>query len=70
MSEVVFSRSSLAEAELPLYEGIPLSRVTLVNSPALAANAIGFDSESKPTLLKGDVATGLHLVQLAIDART
>jgi RNA polymerase sigma factor for flagellar operon FliA len=54
---------------LPLYEGIPLSRVTLVKFPALAANGIGFDSESKPTLLKGDVATGPHLVQLAIDTR-
>lgn len=40
MSDVVFSCSSLAEAELPLYEEIPLSRVTLVDSPALAANAI------------------------------
>jgi ribonuclease D len=78
VSDVVFSRSSLAEAELPLYEGIPLSRVTLVDSPALTAeaqvalmavDAIGFDTESKPTFLKGEVSTGPHLVQLAIEDR-
>jgi hypothetical protein len=40
VNDVVFSRSSLAEAELPLYEEIPLSRVMLVDSLALAANAI------------------------------
>ena len=78
MSDVVLSRSSLAEAELPPYEGISLAQVTLVNSPALAAaaeaalmaaDAIGFDTESKPTFLKGEVSTGPHLVQLATEAR-
>jgi len=37
VNDVVFSRSSLAEAELQLCQEIPLSRVTLVDSPALAA---------------------------------
>lgn len=78
MSEVVLNRSALAEAELPPYEGIPLERVTLVVSEALAAeaqaallaaDAIGFDTESKPTFLKGEVSTGPHLVQLATDDR-
>ena len=54
MSDVVFSRSSIAEAELPLYEGIALAQITLVDTPALAAaaqaalmaaDAIGFDTE-------------------------
>ena len=71
------SRAALAEAELPLYAGIPIERVTLVVSAALAAealaallasDAIGFDTESKPTFLKGEVSTGPHLVQLATDA--
>lgn len=78
MSDVVFSRHSIAEAELPPYEGIALSQVTLVDSPALAAaartalmaaDAIGFDTESKPTFLKGEVSTGPHLVQLATEDR-
>ncbi|NNG23553.1 3'-5' exonuclease domain-containing protein 2 [Massilia sp. ML15P13] len=31
----------------------------------LAADVIGFDTESKPTFAKGEVSTGPHLVQLA-----
>ena len=78
MSDVVFSRSSIAEAEMPLYEGIALAQITLVDTPALAAaaqaalmaaDAIGFDTESKPTFLKGEVSTGPHLVQLATEDR-
>ncbi len=78
MSDVVFSRSSIAEADLPLYEGIALAQITLVDTPALAAaaqaalmaaDAIGFDTESKPTFLKGEISTGPHLVQLATEDR-
>ena len=78
MSDVVFSRASLNAAELPAYEGIALSSVTLVVSEKLASealdalmasDAIGFDSESKPTFLKGEVSTGPHLVQLSTEAR-
>ena len=78
MSDVVFSRSSIAEAELPIYEGIALAQITLVTTPALAAaaqaalmaaDAIGFDTESKPTFLKGEISTGPHLVQLATEDR-
>lgn len=70
------SRAALAEAELPLYAGIPIERVILVTSEAtaaealaalLASDAIGFDTESKPTFLKGEASTGPHLVQLAND---
>lgn len=66
------------DAALPLYAGIPLDRITLVISPALAGEArdallaagvIGFDSESKPTFLKGEASTGPHLVQLATAER-
>jgi RNA polymerase sigma factor for flagellar operon FliA len=78
VSDVVLNRHSIAEAELPTYEGIALSQVTLVDSPTLAApartalmaaDAIGFDTESKPTFLKGEVSTGPHLVQLATEDR-
>lgn len=78
MSDVVMSRAELGSTELPAYEGIRLDRISLVNSAALAeealaallaADAIGFDTESKPTFLKGEVSTGPHLVQLATDTR-
>lgn len=64
------------EALLPPYDGIKLSEVRLVKSERDAAEAlaalsasdvIGFDTESKPTFLKGEVSTGPHLVQLATD---
>ena len=65
-----------AAAELPPYPGIGLAQVTLVDSAVaaavartalLACDAIGFDSESKPTFRKGEASTGPHLVQLASD---
>lgn len=73
--ETEISRDDLA-AEQPIYPGLGLDRITLVQSDAqralaaqalLAADAIGFDSESKPTFRKGEVSTGPHLVQLATD---
>ncbi len=63
--------------ELPVYEGIALANVVLVDTPAAAAEAcrhlraeavLGFDTESKPTFAKGEVSTGPHLIQLATDA--
>ena len=62
------------EDDLPPYVGIDLADVRLVRSAQdahealadlLAADAIGFDTESKPTFAKGEVSTGPHLVQLA-----
>jgi RNA polymerase sigma factor for flagellar operon FliA len=61
---------------LPPYEGIALADIHLIESPEaaaaasaalLAADAIGFDTESKPTFTKGEVSTGPHLIQLATD---
>ena len=65
-------------AELPPYPGLSLQSVKLVQSRAvaeealatlMAADALGFDTESKPTFRKGEESTGPHLVQLAIDDR-
>lgn len=62
------------QPDLPAYVGIDLAHVRLVRSEQdarealadlLAADAIGFDTESKPTFAKGEVSTGPHLVQLA-----
>ncbi len=78
VSNVVMSRAELGQTELPVYAGIPLDRISLVVSESLAeealaaliaADAIGFDTESKPTFLKGEVSTGPHLVQLATDSK-
>lgn len=64
--------------ELPLYEGVALAEVVLVTSPEAAAEArqillaqdvIGFDTESKPTFLKGEPSSGPHLIQLATASR-
>ena len=68
----------MSEVELPLYPGIGLERIVLVDSEALAevasaallaADVIGLDTESKPTFLKGEESTGPHLIQLATDER-
>jgi ribonuclease D len=61
---------------LPPYEGIRLVDIKLVQSPLqanealhalLAADVIGFDTESKPTFIKGEVSNGPHLIQFATD---
>lgn len=67
---------SEAEDDLPPYEGIALADVRLVRTRAdadaalaalMACDAVGFDTESKPTFQKGEQSTGPHLVQLATD---
>ena len=64
--------------ELPPYSGIRIEDVTLIQSPqaAVAAlailmnvEALGFDTESKPTFRKGEESIGPHLIQLATDGR-
>ncbi len=78
MSNVVLSRASLRTTELPVYTGIAIADIQLVHTEALACEAfdallasdvIGFDTESKPTFLKGEISTGPHLIQLATEDR-
>ncbi|WP_311222696.1 MULTISPECIES: glyoxalase superfamily protein [unclassified Acidovorax] len=61
-------------ALLPLFEGLDIGRIWLIDNDADAATAlqalidlpvVGFDTESKPTFVRGDVSTGPHLVQFA-----
>jgi RNA polymerase sigma factor for flagellar operon FliA len=63
-----------ATIELPPYPGIRLQDVHLIPSrqaaeaallELMAADALGFDTESKPTFRKGEESTGPHLIQLA-----
>ena len=76
MAAALASKGNPDYAELPLYTGIALADVVLVDSPAaaelafrflLAADVLGFDTESKPTFLKGEQSDGPHLIQLATD---
>ncbi|HTD02633.1 3'-5' exonuclease [Undibacterium sp.] len=66
------------DANLPPYPGIQPDDVLLVLSQAdmdqaftilAAADVLGFDTESKPTFLKGQDSGGPHLIQLATDTR-
>jgi RNA polymerase sigma factor for flagellar operon FliA len=68
--------SAEQEELLPPYDGISLDDVRIVKTDRdtaealavlLRADVLGFDTESKPTFLKGEVSTGPHLVQLATD---
>lgn len=74
----IYDRATLAAADLPAYVGLTLAEITLITSAEdanaafgalAAAKVIGFDTESKPTFLKGEVSTGPHLIQLATDER-
>lgn len=77
VNDVVMNRATLADAELSACPGIQLDQMTLVVSTALAASAltaqmaadaVGFDTKSKPTFRKGQALTGPHLLQFATDA--
>jgi RNA polymerase sigma factor for flagellar operon FliA len=68
--------TATVEEQLPPYSGIRLADVQMVVTPAqavaardalLAADAIGFDTESKPTFTKGETSTGPHLIQFSTD---
>jgi RNA polymerase sigma factor for flagellar operon FliA len=70
------AQSDTADDALPPYQGLSLAEVRMVRtsqdaeaalSALIEADAIGFDTESKPTFRKGEVSTGPHLVQLATD---
>ena len=65
-------------ALLDPFERLGLDRIALIASPEQAQIACeelasaahwGFDTESKPTFLKGEVSTGPHLIQLATDTQ-
>jgi RNA polymerase sigma factor for flagellar operon FliA len=65
------------EETLPPYQGVALADVRLVVSAQeaqaalaalIASDAIGFDTESKPTFQKGETSTGPHLIQLSTDS--
>jgi RNA polymerase sigma factor for flagellar operon FliA len=59
-----------------LYQGIQFDAIRIVRTEEeaaaaakvlLATDALGFDTESKPTFVKGQLSAGPHLIQLATD---
>jgi hypothetical protein len=61
-------------AAMPVFEALPLERITLVETPAQCeaalralerARFVGFDTESKPTFTRDAVNEGPHVIQLA-----
>jgi ribonuclease D len=62
---------------LPAYAGLGLAQVSVVANSAQAAaaravleraDALGFDTESRPTFIRGQLSSGPHLVQLSTDS--
>lgn len=74
-SSALYRRPSKADiSALPLFSGLDLQRIVVVDSEATLSvaklalsevTAIGFDTESKPTFVVGEKSSGPHLVQLA-----
>jgi ribonuclease D len=67
-----------AAPSLPKYPGIASTQIVLVQNSADAQHAyqalsgadmLGFDTESKPTFVKGQSSDGPHLIQLATDTQ-
>ncbi|MBK9521126.1 MAG: 3'-5' exonuclease domain-containing protein 2 [Rhodocyclaceae bacterium] len=72
------SAALLITPPLPPYQGLSIDDVVLVDTEDRAGeaamalqvtDAVGFDTESKPTFAKGEVSTGPHLIQLATDSK-
>ncbi len=65
-------------ATLPPFQGLTLSQIEVpATRPQFAAAArdiltagvVGFDTESKPTFAPGEVSTGPHVLQFALESR-
>ena len=64
--------------ELPLYVGLDLTNIEIIENELNAAKAIkelknevclGFDTESKPIFRKGEISPGPTLIQLATESK-
>ena len=65
-------------ARMPLFTGLDLARIHVPQSAEafaaaaaeiMAAGIVGFDTESKPTFVTGEVSSGPHVVQFALHDR-
>lgn len=72
MHKPVPSREEIALLEV--FEGLPLERIFIpetrlqfesASAEIMAAAVVGFDTEARPTFVKGDVSAGPHIVQFA-----
>jgi ribonuclease D len=66
--------SKEAVRELPLFSGIEKSNISVVSNEVSLKEAkdvlagvdrLGFDTESKPTFVKGEISQGPHLIQFS-----
>lgn len=78
MDQAATAATAAPTPELPPYPGLSLDKVVLVETADQAReavavlagqDAVGFDTESKPTFRKGEASTGPHLLQLAVADR-
>jgi len=76
MTKIAPSKSDTAL--LPLFPTLGLDRIVIpatstefaaAAADILAAGAVGFDSESKPTFSPGEVSSGPHVVQFALPTK-
>jgi RNA polymerase sigma factor for flagellar operon FliA len=65
--EALPSFPSISSADICLVDSEELARIALAD--LLAADAVGFDTESKPSFKTGQVFSGPSVVQLATDTR-
>lgn len=65
-------------AAMPPFEGLSLRHIHIPNcreefaaaaAEIMAAGVVGFDTESKPTFVSGEISDGPHLVQFALHDR-
>jgi ribonuclease D len=65
-------------ATLPPFQGLTLAQIEVPATRAqfeaaardiLAGGVVGFDTESKPTFAPGEVSTGPHVLQFALESR-
>lgn len=73
------SKTAPTKTEIALLEpfaGLPIERIFVpetagafadASAHIIAAGVVGFDTESKPTFVKGEASTGPHVVQFALD---
>jgi len=73
-SIVVERPSKQAIRQMPLFDGLPIDRIIIVDDAHSLARAqrvlsghsvLGFDTESKPTFKPGEKSLGPHLIQFA-----
>lgn len=76
MHDAVLNPPTEEATPLPPFIGLNMAQISVITDAEqaqavlhllLAADVLGFDTESQPTFIKGQISTGPHLIQLATD---